>query len=166
MADTQTSLAKVIEVCFAVAAADGIDFEEVRIFLDKLMASAALTEAVESHLQDSGLMEGEEDVNFMELLTIVPAVLPGALESAELIELSDSYLEAAAATIGDSYMINVLCLAWCIVICAGDDEISGLESEAINKVANALLAIDEDAVNTAKMLADAMLEAPGTLDED
>ena len=60
------------------------------------------------------------------------------VDKLELIELSDSYLEEASAIIGEGTAINNLCLALCIVLCAGDGEISATESEAVAKVASSL----------------------------
>ena len=148
---------KVIEVAFATAASDGIDPGEVIIFMDKLVAIPIVAQSIRNFLESEGIAE-EEEIDMDEFLQ---AVTDLKLDKLELIELSDSYLKEASSIIGEGMAINNLCVALCIVLCAGDGEVSGLESESINKVASSLTSIDSSLF---QMMADVIFEAPNSQD--
>ena len=156
MTETRQRVAKVIEVAFATAASDGIAPGELIIFMDKLVAIPIVAEGIRSYLESEGIEEEEIDLGeFMQAATDLK------VDTLELIELSDSYLREASSIIGEGVAINNLCVALCIVLCAGDGEVSGLESESINKVASSLPSID---VNLSQTMAQLIIEGPNAQD--
>ena len=156
MTETRQRVAKVIEVAFATAASDGLDPGEIIIFMDKLVAIPIAAEVIRSYLESEGIKEEEIDLE-----EFIQATTDLKVDKLELIELSDSYLREASSIIGEGVAINNLCVALCIVLCAGDGEVSGLESESINKVASSLPSIN---VNLSQTMAKLIIEGPNTQD--
>ena len=156
MTETKQRVAKVIEVAFATAASDGISPGELIIFMDKLVTIPIVAEGIRNYLEGEGIEEEEIDLGeFMQAATDLK------VDTLELIELSDSYLREASSIIGEGVAINNLYVALCIVLCAGDGEVSGLESESINKVASSLPSIN---VNLSQTMAKLIIEGPNTQD--
>ena len=141
MTEGKERAAKVIEVAFVTAASDGMAQEEALMFVDKLVAIPLMGVATLTMLKEQGFAEGEEEIGVLEFME---AATDLKMDELELIELSDSYLKEASSVIGEGIVINNLCVALCMVLCAGDGNISDIEAEAFNKVAASLPNIDSE----------------------
>jgi hypothetical protein len=139
-----------LEVAFGVAAADGIDREEIVVLVENWDMIVVLPRVIEELLEEFEGIE-KEGVTVEDMLSALNSIDP---ENLELIEITDDLLEEANATIGHSAAASTLCFALCIIFAAGDKEISNEEGEAFLKVANTLTKVN---VTAAQVLASKVL---------
>ena len=138
MSNNENMCFKALELAFGVAAADGIDREELVVLLENFNMIMVLPEIIEDMLEEFEEIE-KEGITAKDMDSALGSIDPANLE---LIEITDDLLEEANAVIGDSAAASTLCFALCIIFAAGDKEFSNAEGEAFLKVANTLAKIN------------------------
>lgn len=144
---------KIVEVAMSTAAADGVSPHELMSTMATIASVPAVLEGLHHALEKSGVQVETEEFDFMAWMDALNAIISEDNDP-ELIDLDDAYLADASATIGDSFLLNNLCVALCMYFCA-QDGISNIEAEAIQKVAAGLTNIDGQIAN---MMANTMNE--------
>jgi len=150
MSNNENMCFKALELAFGVAAADGIDREELVVLLDNFNMIMVLPEIIEDMLEEFEEIE-KEGITAKDMDSALGSIDPANLE---LIEITDDLLEEANATIGHSAAASTLCFALCIIFAAGDKEISNEEGEAFMKIGNTLTKIN---VTLAQVIASKVL---------
>lgn len=135
-------LNKAYEVALTCAAADGLDMGELMSMMDSIATVPLLTMVM-------GEMFDEDELKEYDIVGAVEGMssIVEGIETAELRSIDDSYMAEATELLGDSIAYNNMCIALCIVLSAGDGEISGLENEAIQAVASHLTNLDQEVFN-------------------
>jgi hypothetical protein len=137
-------LNKAVEVAMVCAAQDGLDRDEMAAACSSITSVPMLTSAFAEMLE-------EDEIDVLEAMETIIEGLEG-FESWELTELNQAYMDEASIVLGDRPSINNICLALCMVICSGDQEVSHEEENALNMVAQNLSNLNQDLVNAAAQM--------------
>jgi len=152
---------KIVEVALASAAADGVSPHELMSTMGTITSVPTVLEAVHHALKENGVEIELEEFDFMAWMEALNASI-GDGNDPELVELDDAYLADASEIIGDSFLLNNLCVALCMYFCA-QDGISNIEADAIQKVAAGLKNIDGKIAN---MMANSMMQILNALGDE
>ena len=107
---------------------------------------------------------GSEDIDLsgestIEAISKFVENLGDNLDKYSLTELDDSYAEEVAEAIGNSGTLQNLCMGMAMAFCAGDGEISDLESNSISTLLSKMdLVMPELAADIAKRIINATVE--------
>ena len=152
---------KIVEVALASAAADGVSPHELMSTMGTITSVPTVLEAVHHALKENGVEIELEEFDFMAWMEALNASI-GDGNDPELVELDDAYLADASEIIGESFLLNNLCVALCMYFCA-QDGISNIEADAIQKVAAGLKNIDGKIAN---MMANSMMQILNALGDE
>ena len=152
---------KIVEVALASAAADGVSPHELMSTMGTITSVPTVLEAVHHALKKNGVEIELEEFDFMAWMEALNASIADGNDP-ELVELDDAYLADASEIIGDSFLLNNLCVALCMYFCA-QDGISNIEADAIQKVAAGLKNIDGQIAN---MMANSMMQILNALGDE
>tara|TARA_Y100000591_G_scaffold48462_1_gene36812 strand:- start:1239 stop:1724 length:486 start_codon:yes stop_codon:yes gene_type:complete len=145
---------KIVEVAMATAAADGISPNELVSTMGTIMSVPTVLEAVQNELKEKSDIEFEvEEFDFMAWMDALNSVIVDG-DDPELVDLNDAYLANASEIIGESLLLNNLCVALSLYFCA-QDGISNVEADAIQKVSASLKNIDGEIAN---LMANSMIQ--------
>ncbi len=150
---------KMLEAAVVSASQDGLELEELENVSGAIMVVPTVGPAIQQLMAENDIETDDVDLGFeslMESISDFTANIAANIEQYELIEVDESYAEEVVSVLGNSAALQNLCIGIALAVSAGDGEISGLESEALNLLASKM---DLFMGDIATMIAESVLEA-------
>ena len=150
---------KMLEAAVVSASQDGLELEELENVSGAIMVVPTVGPAIQQLMAENDIETDDVDLGFeslMESISDFTANIAANIEQYELIEVDESYAEEVVSVLGNSAALQNLCIGIALAVSAGDGEISGLESEAINLLASKMNLLMGD---VATMIAESVIEA-------
>ncbi len=134
---------KIIEVAMSAAAADGISPHELVSTIGTITSVPTVLNAMQEALEKSGVEVESQEFDFFAWSEALSDSISSDVETGdpELIDLDEAYMASASEVIGESILLNNLCVGLAVYFCA-QDGISSLEAEAIETISSGLKNVD------------------------
>tara|TARA_B100000674_G_C37474937_1_gene748810 strand:- start:114 stop:602 length:489 start_codon:yes stop_codon:yes gene_type:complete len=155
---------KIIEVAMSAAAADGISPHELVSTMGTITSVPAVLNAMQNALEKSGVQIESQEFDFFAWTEALTDSISTDVETGdpELIDLDEVYMANASEIIGESLLLNNLCVGLAVYLCA-QDGISSLEADAIKTVSSGLKNVDSE---IALLMANSMQKVLESIDDE
>ena len=135
---------KISEAAIAVAASDGLHYDEIDSIRKILLNVTRITDDLKSQYDSYGI--DHNNIDFSEFAVAYESILNTDIKSFELIEINDEYCKDLANLLNEGPVLHNLCVGMALAGLNADGNVSDSETEAFQLLCSYLNQADEAVV--------------------